>query len=81
MSTFTHSQFVSKLHEFLSSVEHKRSYFEEVTKQSMDPIDFVCTYYGSQWVSSTVWLPDIIQNILFCVQHKKERVWKQIESI
>jgi len=29
LSSFTHPQVVSNLYEFLSSVEHKRRYFEE----------------------------------------------------
>jgi len=50
-----------------------------VTKQGMDSIDFF-SYYGSQWGPSTV--SDILQNIFFCVQQKKEILTglKQLEG-
>ncbi len=47
-----------------------------VIKQLMVPIDFhFFPYYGSQWGPSwptTVRFFNIVQNIFFCDQHKKE---------
>ncbi len=33
---------------------------------------YLFSYYGSQWGPTTIWFFWILQNIFFCVQHKKE---------
>jgi len=62
---------------FFSSVKHKRRYFEEygVTTLLVDPIGFHSKgkiYYGSQWGPINCLITNILQNILFSVQQKKE---------
>jgi len=59
--SFTHPQVFPTLYEFLSSVEHKSSYFEVYgqPKRPNAPLTPIVwkKYYGSQWLPSTVWLP------------------------
>jgi len=51
----------------------------------MDPIDFHCIFIFLQWKSMgsiNCLVTDILQNIFFCVQHKKEidKGLKQLEG-
>jgi len=67
-SSFTHPQVVPNLYEFLSLTEHKRRYFEIwVTKQLISTNDF-----HSMEVNGVGLVTDILQNIIFCIQQKKE---------
>ncbi len=43
-----------------------------VIKQLMVPIDFHSIYLPTMEVNPAVWFFKILQNIFFCVQHKKE---------
>ncbi len=38
----------------------------------MTSIVFISLLWESQWGPTNVWLFQIMQNIFFCVQHKKE---------
>ncbi len=72
--SFTHSSFVLNLSEFLSSAEHKL-YFEECGKPNscwfsdLHSIFFFLS--KSMWTSNCL-VTHVLQNTLFCVQHKKE---------
>ncbi len=76
MSSFTHSQVVLNLNEFLSSVKHK-GYFEECGKPNSywSPVKKkMFSYYQSQWRPATV--THILQNIFFCVQHRNKNEYR-----
>ncbi len=63
--SFTHSSLVLNLSEFLSSAEHKL-YFKEGGKPSI-----FLFLSKSMWTSNCL-VVHLLQNTLFCVQHKKE---------
>ncbi len=73
LSSFTHPHVVQTCISFflkLNTKEDILNIFEE-PKQLLVPIDFHSRErisYGSQWGPST----SILQNIFFCVHHKKE---------
>jgi len=60
---------------FFLLLNTKYDMLKNVGNQTVDgPIDFHsmgAQKYESQWGSSKVWLPHIVQNIFFCVQQKK----------
>jgi len=58
LSLFTHPQVVPNLYEFLSSAENKIKYFEDTDFHRMENGNCLVT--------------DILQNIFFCAQQKKE---------
>ncbi len=73
--SFTHSSLVLNLSEFLSSAEHK-CYFKErgKTKQLLVLSDLHSIFF---FLSKLMWTSNclvfhLLQNIFFCVQHKKE---------
>ncbi len=71
----THSSLGLNLSEFLSSAEHK-CYFEEGGKphsfwSSVTYIVFFFFLSKSMWTSKCL-VFHLLQNTLFCVQHKKE---------
>jgi len=62
---------VPNLYELHNSAEHKLRYFEECHSQTVDwPIDFQSIF--SLWKSVVCTSTHILQNIIFCVQQKKE---------
>ncbi len=73
--SFTHSSLVLNLNEFLSSAEHT-CYFKECGKpnsfwSSVTCIVFFLFLSKSMWTSNCL-VTHVLQNTLFCVQHKKE---------
>ncbi len=74
--TIIYSKVVLNLSEFLSSAEHK-CYFEERGKPNScwSTVTYIVffAYYQIQCGPATVTVvTHILQNIIFCVQHKKE---------
>ncbi len=75
MLSLTHPHAVPIMYEFFSFVVHKMYIYLGmlVIKQLVVPIDFHGIYFPTMEV---VQFFKILQNILFCVQHKKINVYR-----
>ncbi len=83
LSWFTHPHFVLNLYEFL--LLSTKDILENVGNQTIAvAIDFHSIFFSILWKSmatSNYLVTKNIQNILFCVQQKKETTgWEQYES-
>ncbi len=67
LSSYTHPHVVPYLYKFLAYVEHKIRYFEEFWRTKHLLVWNTMEVNGDHQLFDS-----ILQNILFCVQHKKE---------
>ncbi len=85
LSLYTHSHVVPNPYYVLSCAEHKRRYFEYLFQSLWSTLNLIVGKKRILWKSlatSSCLVTHILQNILFCVQHKKEMHsgLKQLES-
>jgi len=61
LSSFTHSQVVPILYEFLSSAEHKEDILKNMVNQTVDRPVISIEFIWIEWGPSTVWLLTIFK--------------------
>jgi len=81
LSSFTHSQIVTNMYEFLSSAEHIGRYFEERLEPNSCLVPLTSIVEKNTMEVNGTKVPIILQNIFLCVQQKKETLssWQQLQ--